>query len=55
MGQYSGFLHAGLIAYLIDTACGLASGKNGAKVSHRLTLDQELTESQARENLFNIN
>jgi uncharacterized protein (TIGR00369 family) len=25
MGQYSGFLHAGLIATLIDTACGFAA------------------------------
>ena len=25
MGQYSGFLHAGLIAALLDTACGFAA------------------------------
>jgi uncharacterized protein (TIGR00369 family) len=25
-GQYSGFLHAGLVAALIDTACGYAAG-----------------------------
>lgn len=25
MGQYSGFLHAGLVATLIDTACGYAA------------------------------
>ena len=25
MGQYSGFLHAGLIAGLLDTACGFAA------------------------------
>ncbi len=26
VGQYSGFLHAGLIGTLIDTACGFAAG-----------------------------
>ena len=26
VGQYSGYLHAGLIATLIDTACGYAAG-----------------------------
>ena len=26
MGQYAGFLHAGLIGALIDTACGYAAG-----------------------------
>ena len=26
MAQYSGFLHAGLIAALLDTACGFAAG-----------------------------
>jgi uncharacterized protein (TIGR00369 family) len=25
MGQYAGFLHAGLVAALLDTACGLAA------------------------------
>jgi uncharacterized protein (TIGR00369 family) len=25
MGQYAGFLHAGVIAALLDTACGLAA------------------------------
>ena len=25
-GQYAGFLHAGLVAALIDTACGFAAG-----------------------------
>lgn len=26
LGQYAGFLHAGLVAALIDTACGYAAG-----------------------------
>lgn len=26
MGQYAGFLHAGMIAALLDTACGYAAG-----------------------------
>ena len=26
LGQYSGFLHAGLIGTLVDTACGFAAG-----------------------------
>ncbi|MEY4563612.1 MAG: hypothetical protein RLZZ618_2889 [Pseudomonadota bacterium] len=26
MGQYSGFLHAGLIGAMLDTACGFAGG-----------------------------
>ena len=28
MGQYSGFLHAGLIGTLIDTACGFAASRS---------------------------
>ena len=37
MGQYSGFLHAGLIAALLDTACGFAAhtmAQGGVLSSH---------------------
>ena len=36
MGQYSGFLHAGLIAALLDTACGFAANTmaSGVLSSH---------------------
>jgi uncharacterized protein (TIGR00369 family) len=37
MGQYSGFLHAGLIAALLDTACGFAANtmaRGGVLSSH---------------------
>jgi uncharacterized protein (TIGR00369 family) len=36
MGQYSGFLHAGLIASLLDTACGFAANTmaSGVLSSH---------------------
>src|SRR5260370_19530451 len=36
LGQYSGFLHAGLIGALIDTACGLAAATitTGVLASH---------------------
>ena len=36
MGQYSGFLHAGLIAALLDTACGFAANTtaSGVRSSH---------------------
>ena len=36
MGQYSGFLHAGLIAALLDTACGFAANtmSSGVLSSH---------------------
>jgi uncharacterized protein (TIGR00369 family) len=36
MGQYSGFLHAGLIAALLDTACGLGANTmaSGVLASH---------------------
>lgn len=37
MGQYSGFLHAGLIAALLDTACGFAANtmaEGGVLASH---------------------
>ena len=30
-GQYSGYLHAGLIGALIDTACGYAAGTLGGR------------------------
>jgi uncharacterized protein (TIGR00369 family) len=30
-GQYSGFLHAGVIGALIDTACGYAAGTLGGR------------------------
>jgi uncharacterized protein (TIGR00369 family) len=32
MGQYAGFLHAGLIAALLDTACGLAAATVSGQV-----------------------
>jgi acyl-coenzyme A thioesterase PaaI-like protein len=32
VGQYSGFLHAGLIGALIDTACGFAAGTIAGRV-----------------------
>ncbi|MEO8542541.1 MAG: PaaI family thioesterase [Betaproteobacteria bacterium] len=32
VGQYSGFLHAGLVAALIDTACGFAAITVGGRV-----------------------
>jgi uncharacterized protein (TIGR00369 family) len=32
VGQYSGFLHAGLIGALIDTACGFAAGTVAGRV-----------------------
>jgi uncharacterized protein (TIGR00369 family) len=32
VGQYSGFLHAGLIGALIDTACGFAAGSVAGRV-----------------------
>jgi uncharacterized protein (TIGR00369 family) len=36
MGQYSGFLHAGVIAALLDTACGFAAdaASGGVLTSH---------------------
>jgi uncharacterized protein (TIGR00369 family) len=40
MGQYSGFLHAGLIAALLDTACGFAANTTASGVlSSRLSMD----------------
>ena len=33
MGQYSGFLHAGLIGTLIDTACGFAADNGRHKIA----------------------
>lgn len=32
MAQYSGFLHAGMIGALLDTACGFAAGTVAGKV-----------------------
>jgi uncharacterized protein (TIGR00369 family) len=32
MGQYAGYLHAGLIAALLDTACGFAAGTVSGRV-----------------------
>lgn len=32
MGQYAGFLHAGLIAALLDTACGFAAATVSGRV-----------------------
>lgn len=32
MGQYAGFLHAGLIAGLLDTACGFAAATTSGRV-----------------------
>lgn len=33
MGQYAGFLHAGLIGALLDTACGFAAATVAGKVT----------------------
>ena len=32
MGQYAGFLHAGMIAALLDTACGFAANTKATGV-----------------------
>jgi len=36
-GQYSGFLHAGLIGTLIDTACGFAAATVAARICWQRT------------------
>jgi uncharacterized protein (TIGR00369 family) len=40
MGQYTGFLHAGVIAALVDTACGFAANTKATGVlSSNLAVD----------------
>ena len=40
MGQYAGFLHAGLIAALLDTACGFAAAATvGSVLSSHLSMN----------------